>query len=219
MNFTFIEYFLVILSSSFIIFSLAIRSESYHKYYEFLQSLKSLKKYANDSLKEKKIKIPDEDFEKFNDNLDSRGVLFKDCLTKVNQYVYHSFYFVFFLSSLGLGITLFSDLDLFNITSKFPNITNHFLVVIHLISLLLIYWYLRAIFVLILYTKIDYEYLEKLAKKLDEIIGYKTLLKLDEEKKDGGSRFRIFCLKVLLFPFFMIFNKEFKEFFYKYYNL
>lgn len=219
MDFTFIEYFLVILSSSFIIFSLAIRSESYHKYYEFLQRLKDFKKSANDSLKEKKIKMPDEDFKQFNDNLDSRGILFKVCLTKVNQYVYHSIYFVFFLASLGLGITLFSDLDLFNIVSKFPNITNHILFIIHLTSIFLFYWYLRAIFVLILYTKIDYEYLEKLAKKFDEIIEYKTLLKLDEEKKDGASRFRVFCLKFVLFPLFMIFNKKFKEFFYKYYNL
>ena len=219
MNFTFIEYFLVILSSSFIIFSLAIRSESTRKYYEFLESLRSLKDYVDDLFKRERIKVSDDKVKRLHDKLDSRGKLFKWCLTKVNSYVYHSFYFVFFLSSFGLGITLIYDLDLFKITSTFPNIHNPLLFLIHIVGFILIYWYSRAIFVLILYTKIDYEYLEKLAQKVEEIVGYKALLDLDDEKNDGWSQFKIFCLKFILFPFFLIFNKEFKQFFYKYYNL
>jgi len=219
MEFTYFEYFLIIFSSAFIIFSLAIRSESNRKYFEFLGSLESLKTYINQLVEKKEINIPKDKVKGLCDTIDSRGELFKWCLTKVNSYVYHSFYTVFFFSCLGLAITLIYDLDLFNIYSTFSQQLDFLLLFIHLISVILFYWYSRAVFVLILYTKIDYEYLEKLAKKIDDIINYSQLYQLDGEKTNFWSGLRIFFLKYFLFPIFFIFNTQFKEFFYKYYSL
>lgn len=219
MNFTYFEFFLIVFSSAFIIFSLAIRTESNKKYFDFMTYLESLKNYIDKIIKEKKIELSKDKIIGLKETIEARGKLFKTCLSQVNTYIYHSFYAVFFLSVLGMGISSISELNLFNIYPTFEEELVHLLAVIHIIALLLLYWYTRAAFVLVLYTKIDYEYLEKLARKIDEIIGLKKLLTLDDEQKNELANFKINGLRYFLFPLFLVSNKEFKEFFYKYYNL
>ena len=181
--------------------------------------LESLKNYIDKIIKEKKIELSKDKIIGLKETIEARGKLFKTCLSQVNTYIYHSFYAVFFLSVLGMGISSISELNLFNIYPTFEEELVHLLAVIHIIALLLLYWYTRAAFVLVLYTKIDYEYLEKLARKIDEIIGLKKLLTLDDEQKNELANFKINGLRYFLFPLFLVSNKEFKEFFYKYYNL
>ncbi len=183
-----------------------------------MQYLDRLKSYIDETIKEKNIKISKYAKDNLKETIDAREELFKDCLSKVNYYVYHSFYFVFFFSVIGIGITSIYELDLFKISSLHLDL-GFLLSLIHLLAFTTLYLYSRAAFTLILYTKIDYEYLEKLARRIDDVLNFRQLTKLDDEKESLVNLVKRSSLRFFFFPIFLIFNKKFKFFFYRYYSI
>ena len=194
-----------------------------------MKNLEDLKHNVKSLLKQKNIPLSHSQKEKLFDNIKNSGTLFKDCLTKVNEYVYHSFYFLFFFSLIGLSLSFIDDLNIFQLSLSSNNL--EFLIgVIYLLTIITLYFYqikiswlyfyARCAFVLILYTKIDYEYLERITKKYDDSFNYESILKMEDKKNiNFASHFKIILLSVLLFPIFFVWNKKFKQFFYAYYQL
>ena len=223
-GYTYFEFFLVVFLSSFIIFSLALRKESSKKIIDFIQDLNSVKVHIYDLIGKVGIKLTKKEKENLDDRFENFGRLFKKCLKKVNAYVYHTFYAVFFFSSIGIGLTFFLDLNLFQLTLV-DSYTPSLIPIVYWLSTITFYFYIRSAFVLILFTKIDTEYLEKITKKYDDRLNYKNLLEIGTKKKeekqkeeDNSSLTKIYLLK-LLFPLFFVWNKEFKAFFYEFYSL
>lgn len=219
MEFTYFELFLIVFSSSFIIFSLAIRSESTRKRSEFTDNLKSLKEHIANSIKKKGAALKKNEKEEIYETVDARAKLFLKSLEQVNTYVYHSFYGVFFFAILGMGISLVTDMNIFLIHSAFNEYSVLLIWGVYFITGISLYFYARAAFVLILYTKFDYGYLEKLGNRIDEILGLKKLRMLDEENRNELVQIKIYVLRYIFFPFFLLVNNEFKQYFYRYYAL
>ena len=184
-----------------------------------MKNLENLKHNVKSLLKQKRIQLSHSQEEKLFDNIKNSGTLFKDSLTKVNEYVYHSFYFLFFFSIIGLSLSFIDDLNIFQLSLSSNNL--EFLIgVIYLLTIITLYFYARCAFVLILYTKIDYEYLERITKKYDDSFNYESILEMEDKKNiNFASHFKIILLSVLLFPIFFVWNKKFKQFFYAYYQL
>lgn len=159
MDFSFFEYNLVILTSSFIIFSLAIKNEVNQKFLAFSKILSDIK---TNLLRENELEQEKED--QITDALNTQREMFKESLNTVTNYIYHTFYAIFALSLLGVLISFFTELDLFGLSGLVPQIiASHGL---YVISFILLYCVARAIFLLICYTKIDnIQYLDIIFKK------------------------------------------------------
>lgn len=205
-----LNYFLVILTSSFLIFSLSIKSQSFEKVNQFAHYLSRLKTDFSCIINggKRKSKKSIEKIRNLEDYLETEKNQFRFCLFKVNCYVYHSFYIIFFLSGTGLILSMLGSIF------KWTNWSIYLIIVA--ISIILWYYVMRAIFVLLCYTKItDIDYLERLSKKLENMYEY-NLNSLNEI--NYSSLTKNFVFKCFFFIFF-IFNKSFKTFFDKYYGI
>ena len=200
---------------------MSLRTESAKRVLTFIQDLDITKTHILGLIKKRGIHLSKEENKNLNDIFETFGRLFKKCLKKVNSYVYHTFYAVFFFSSIGIGISFFVDLNLFQLKIVSTNLS-FLILIIYVLSVFTFYFYVRSAFVLILFTKIDIEYLEKITKKYDEGLTYKNLLKrggAGQQKEDTHSLMKVYLLRFFLFPLFFVWDKEFREFFYEFYGL
>jgi len=212
MDFTFIEYNLIILTASFIIFSLAIKYEVNNKFLEF-------KKYILNNTKKLKKKIEDKKLlAQFDESLDLQFRVFNDSLNTVTSLVYHTFYGIFFFSIVGTFFSLLIELDIFNWKRFLPNFVVEYS--LPTMAVILLYFTARGIFLLIAYTKIDnIEYSERIIKKYKQIFGGKIDKIFDEEDKYVPMGKLKINIITFLFILFFIVNRNFRNFFYKFYKL
>jgi len=224
MEFTFLEYFLIILAASFIIFSLAIRSDIGRKIFDLSSRLRELKQGYERILKSKKG--AKELIEQFDDELTTQFAVFKDSLVKITSYIFHTFYLIFLFSLLGVGFSLIVEMNIFGLTNgSFPWIwINQFLIetawmifIIHLLAFSLLYVIARAIYLLIVYNKIDdFEYANILQDRIATRIVPRS--RVFEKKIDTGKSAKI-VLHQIFFFFFWIRDKNFREFFFTFYDI
>ena len=221
-EFTFFEYNLIILATSFFVFSFEIKSQAYKKFFEFSELLETLRNIINKTIGKKAPNILKEQKSDLLELVDSKEDIFKYCLSKVSVYVYHSFYLIFLLSGLGIILSSINELNILNLNVLYG--LQWFKLIIHLLAVILFYWVLRAIFCLICYTKIDYDYIERLFLHIENKIYYnvgkieETPFTLKKLWKMMQVIFRITLFKFFFFGF-IIFDKKFKKFFYTYYNI
>ena len=221
-DFTFLEYNLIVLTTSFFIFSFEIKSQAHRKFYELLSYLNEMKKDINAQINNKSPKNLQDKKQRLIDLVDSKIEIFNYCLPKVAIYVYHSFYLIFFFSSIGLVLSMVYELNIFNLNTTYN--LNWFNFLIHIFSILLLYWVLRAIFCLICYTKMDFGYVERLSEHIENKMYYDFGQIEDTPytfKKIMGIVvifFRITLFRIL-FLGLIIWDNKFKQFFYNYYNL
>src|SRR3989344_350516 len=167
MDFSFIEYFLIMFSTSYIIFSLAIKNEIKNQFREWMDSLNWINAIVNKKRlsAEKKIQV--------RESLDTCHRVFTISVEEVSRYIYHTFYGVFSISSLGIFISFFIEMNislfspLNSIISFLYNYANP------LLSILLLYLMIRGAFLLICFSKIDNsKYLEKIHRRIMDRIEY-----------------------------------------------
>lgn len=222
MDFTYNEMFLIVLTSSFIIFSLAIKNESSEKPIKFGRFLADMANEIDKLINKKKdLKNKDEIRKQMTDSLEMHNAIFKSSIENATNYIYHSFYFIFFFSFLGLITTLISEINIFGVY----DLLNKYLqmdktVYINgFILLLMLYFLARSVFLLICYTKIDHiEYVQRLYNNITASIEPKieSLLEPNKNPFKPNGRFKQSLLQ-LFFNVFMIFKKNFRQFFYQLY--
>lgn len=211
MQFTFLEYNLVIFIGSFIIFTLGIKNDVIIKYLKF-------KKYFDEQIeKALEDKSRKDDIKKqIDDTLKFHLRVFEKSLKLVTGYIYHTFYVIFTLSSIGVFIGLIIEFNVDKLKNLAPFVFGNLF--LFTLSSILLYFTARGIFLLICYTKIDsYEYIGKLTNKIRNTLdlNFKEIL---GNKYSNMGRVKINALSVLFF-IFLIDDNTFKQFFYIFYEI
>ncbi|MBU2638737.1 MAG: hypothetical protein KJ955_07225 [Nanoarchaeota archaeon] len=194
-------YFLAVLLASYFIFSLRIKKELRATKENLKSEIENYKRGLTKKLKEDK-------FKQAKDTLDTHRVIFENSTKKMERYINHTFYFLFSITAFGLVggfINGFKELTLPDYTPL-------------ILAIIVLYLVLRSIFSLICYNKIDDDrFFENLRAKMEGRVKLKMLYQdiYPKDKNEYKIKRMFFWL---LFNCFLMFNKNFRTYFYKLYQ-